>query len=150
MEGFSKAMNRAMYYLGKQIRSRKEVSTYLARKETEPEVMEAVLDRLEKLGYLNDQYYAERFAAARIKKGGSFRVSMELRGKGISAEDAQAALEQIDPAQEEQSALRYAERALRGETDDKARRRAYAALSRRGYSGELIRRVMEQALGELS
>ncbi len=68
--------------------------------------------------------------------------------KGIPADVIDAALDNIDEQAETDAAKAYAERALRGESDYSARNRAYGALQRRGYTGDIIRRAIALAIEE--
>ena len=74
----------------------------------------------------------------------------ELRQKGIAGEDAEAALADLDPDRQQAAAEAFAAKALScrraGETPQKARSRAMAALVRRGYSWEEARKAVDTAL----
>ena len=62
--------------------------------EKEKEWIEALIVEFEKLGYLNDHRYAENRARSLLSKGKSIReVTIWLRGKNVSRNDIDAALE---------------------------------------------------------
>ena len=54
-EAEQQAVDRALNYLSYRPRSREEVRRYLRRKETPPEIIEAALERLDRLDFVNDQ-----------------------------------------------------------------------------------------------
>lgn len=146
MENYSKAMDLALRYLGYRMRSRKEMEDYLLGKEFSAQTIETVLVRLNEYGYVNDDEFAQRYAVSRGKRGGPYKIKMELRQKGIDDDAIAQALEQINPDEHREGAIRFAKRALREENDAKARQRAYMALARRGYDGGLIRSVIAELM----
>lgn len=82
----SKAYNVALRFLSYRIRSRREVSDHLKRKE-HAEHIDEVLERLESERYLNDEDFAERWASMRRAEGRSpHRIGSELLQKGIDRE----------------------------------------------------------------
>lgn len=149
LEEFERCMHLALTYLGYRARTEKEMTEYLTKKEMPPEAIAAVLERLRGYGYLNDRDYAQRFAQSRTRKGGARKIAYELRQKGIGDEEIDEAIASIDPDEALTSAKGFARKSLRGEGDQRARQRAYAALSRRGYSGDVVRAAIDAALAEL-
>ena len=57
-EDLQRAVDRAFNYLSFRPRSREEVRRYLRRKETPPELIDAVLARLDSLDLVNDRSFA--------------------------------------------------------------------------------------------
>lgn len=149
METYDRCMDLAMRYLGYRARTEKELSDYLLRREMPPEAVGAVIERLREYRYLDDSAFALRFALSRVRKGGARKIAYELRQKGVDSETIDAVIGQIDPDEELVHATAHARKALRGESDAKARGRAYAAVSRRGYGGDVARMAIDAALGEL-
>ena len=120
---------------------------------------------LEEQGLIDDHAFAAAFVRGRIrlKPRGRFRLSQELRQKGVSAEVAEQAIDQAFSNEEtsEQDLARAAARgwlARQGSTlteslagtdsskeRERARRRLHAFLSRRGFGSDVIRVGMEEA-----
>ena len=149
LEEFNKCMDLAMRYLGYRARSAKEMSDHLRRKEMPEDAIEAVIERLREYRYIDDAQYARRFVESRIKKGGARKIAYELRQKGIDTEIIEQIVSEIDPDEALESAITYARKSLRGENNQKAKQRAWAALSRRGFSGDTIREAIGRALAEI-
>jgi len=65
-----------------------------------PEDEDAVLERLKKQGFLNEDRFATAFAGGkfRIKKWGKKRIGMEMRKKGLSNELIEKGLSQLPEA----------------------------------------------------
>jgi len=96
---------------------------------------------------VNDEGYARQFVQDRISIGhkGRWRVRQELVKRGISREQAEAALAQ---APDEVAAARavtgkYLERNRRLEPAV-LKRRLYAFLARRGFSPDTIQQVLDE------
>jgi regulatory protein len=133
-------------------RTRHELEEVLREEGLEAEIIQSVLDRLVELRLIDDAAYAESFVRGRQRAGLAKRsVTRELRAKGIPEPEAEAALATIDPDQERETArLLATRRAARtvGLPVEARRRRLYGLLTRRGYSSDLVRSVVDQVLGE--
>lgn len=122
----------------------RQITDKLTRRH-DPQIAAEVVARMEELGLINDESYAERCARdlVNIKKFSTRRVAQELHRRGISAEAIEAALEQFS---QEDSRERIAQvLLLRYETyaqDDRVKSRAVGGLSRLGYRYEDIAYVM--------
>lgn len=147
--------DRATGLLAARPRSRTEMRRSLSRRDEAPAVVERVLDRLERAGYLDDAEFARQFARARsLVRGASRRwVQQELARRGVARETAEAAIDEVfaDEGVDEYAAVeRLARKKLPGLAHLDAitrRRRLYAFLARRGFETDDIRRVLA-ALGE--
>jgi len=64
-EALQQAVERAYNFLSYRPRSREEVRRYLRRKETSPEIIEATLERLDRLDLVNDHAFASFWAESR-------------------------------------------------------------------------------------
>ncbi|MDU0349251.1 regulatory protein RecX [Actinomyces sp. MRS3W] len=132
---------------------RAALAQLLARKEVAPDVAQEVLDRLEAAGIIDDAAYAARLARTRFAEKGAARraIADELRRKGLGEEHIRAALDQIDGDDEATAALRLARKKLattRALPTLTRRRRALAALGRKGYGSGTATHAVEQALAE--
>jgi len=102
-----------------QPRTSAEVRRRLTRADFGEDIVERVVSELESAGLIDDARFSEQWveSRARGKKLGAARLAAELRTKGISKEQTESALEQLDPESELQNALALARKRL-GLTDD--------------------------------
>ncbi|WP_415752784.1 regulatory protein RecX [Paenibacillus forsythiae] len=134
-------------YLERKPRTGMEMARRLRQKEIGEAIVGEVLERLRRERLIDDTQYAKQWAEQRITghRKGRLWVRHELRGKGVDKSVIEGALEGISPEQERQSALELGRKkwsAIRGEASDK-RRKTGAYLMRRGFSGEIVRSVLQ-------
>ncbi|HEX8914113.1 MAG TPA: RecX family transcriptional regulator [Humisphaera sp.] len=145
----------ALRMLQSRLHSRSEVKKKLARKEYGPQVIDAVLADLERLGYLNDAEFAKAKAtsAAKHKHHGARRAKVELMRKGVDPETAEKALADVYDAHDslavaKELARKQAPRLSRLDPQV-ARRRLVGMLQRRGFDYEMVKPVVDEVLGEM-
>ena len=132
--------------------SRSDLAQALAKKQVPEEVAEAMLDKFEAAGFIDDEDFARAWVQSRQRsKGLSSRVlAVELRRKGVDAEISKEVLAELDPAEEIQSAHRLVQAKLRSVSrfDDTTKiRRLTAMLARKGYSPQVAFDVVREELG---
>ena len=138
--------------------SRKELVDKLTarprNREKEPladrETAEAVADRLEELGYLNDEAYARTVADHYAAKGwGPARIRDELYRRGVPRDYWDEALEDLEAPDDAIDA--FLQKKLRGAdlADPKSYQRAANALARRGFRWEDIKEGLRRYGGAL-
>ena len=139
------AMARALNFLGYRARSEREVRDRLRRYGYGEETVGGVLERLEELGYLDDEDFARIAAREKARRYGPKRVSAELRRSGVDAELAEEAVQEEFAGRSESEQARYAaaRRYNRGGSTAEARR-VYGFLMRRGYSAEVCAEVARE------
>lgn len=133
-------------YLERKPRTSQEMARRLREKEIGETIIAEVLLRLQQERFLDDPLYAKQWAEQRIanQRKGKLWIRQELREKGIDKSLISEALENISPEQELESALQTGRKKwnlIRGDVNDK-RRKTGAFLMRRGYSGEMVRQVL--------
>jgi regulatory protein len=136
-----------------QARSRQELRAKLAKKDVPDELAERLLDRFSEVGLVDDAAFARSWVESRQRSRGLARraLAQELRRKGVDNETAQTALDDLDPAQEEEAArqlVRKKLRSLRGVDHATATRRLAGLLARKGYPAGLAFSVVREELGE--
>lgn len=138
----------AIRYIGRRPRSQQEVRLHLKEKEYEPERINEVVERLSGEGYLNDEAFAKLWTENRIRsqKKGRKWVEMELSQKGVDDADISSALGSIDPEEEYAAALDSAVKKWRltGGEPFERKQKVMTYLLRRGYSHELVKRVVRE------
>ena len=117
-------------------------------------VVDAVIAKLVRLGYVDDGAYAETKTRSLHRRGGSLRtIRATLAAKGVTAEIAEAALESLseiatDP--DRAAAIALARRRRLGPFRTPSLRAAHrlkdlAALGRAGFGWEICRAVIDAA-----
>jgi regulatory protein len=139
-----RAKNTAYRYLTIRSRSRAEILKKLRDKEFSPTMIEAVVEHLLRLGYIDDRKFACQWATsrARLRGYGRHRIEQELRQKGVDREIIREALnEAVPPEDERENARRVAEKKLRTmkRVEPEVRRRRLAGfLERKGFPHEIV------------
>ena len=124
--------------LAQRQRSREELRRRLLQKEHPEEAVEQALKRLESDGLLDDRAFAEAFVADKRRLGGwgAERIRRGLADLGVAPETIDLTLGQPDEDEELERALTILRRGGPPRLPlEAARRRAYAALQRRGFAG---------------
>lgn len=150
----------ALGYAGRYATTRAKLKAYLGRKlgargwcgEGTPPV-DALVERMAALGYVDDRAFAEARGAALGRRGyGVRRVSQALRAAGVGEEDAAPAYARAED-DALAAALAFARRRRIGpfaaeRQDRDGERRALAALVRAGHPFALARRIASAAPGD--
>ena len=136
-------------------RTRAELATALRRRGVPEDAAEAVLERYGEVGMIDDAAFAEAWVTSRHHGRGLARRALghELRSRGVDGATVRDALDQLDPATEEQTARDLVRRRLRtmsGTPSGVAFRRLGGMLARKGYPAGLAVRVIRDALAERS
>ncbi len=144
----------AMQFLTARLHSRSELYRKLARREWGESVIEAVLDDLTRMGYLDDARFArtKALSAAQHKQHGRRRAFLELIRSGVKGDVADKALSEVYAEHDSTSIARDLARKqaprLKGLDPVVARRRLVGMLQRRGFDYEAIKPVVDEVLGE--
>jgi len=139
-ERLQQALDAAYRFLGRRDRTVAEVRERLEADDIEPEVIDAAIEELARMGYLDDARYAQRFAEDRrtIDAWGAERIERRLLAVGVDPALIVAALGERGAAEELEAAVAVLRRRFpRVPADDRARDRALGMLVRKGYDLEL-------------
>jgi regulatory protein len=134
------ALDLSFSYLGHRDRTVAEVRRHLERKRVEPAGIDAAVAELQRMDYLNDARFAQRFAEdrRRLDAWGADRIERRLRALGIAPETAAAAAGAGGGHDELAAAVDLLRRRIgRPPETDRERERALGLLARRGYEMEL-------------
>jgi regulatory protein len=145
------AKNLCLRWLAVQGRSRAELAAKLRERGIPDDAAERALDRLARVGLIDDAAYAAAFVASRHRDRGLGRLALrrELQRKGIDRDLAEQALEPIDGDAERSRAAALVAKKLDSAMfagSDAARRRLLGMLARRGYSPGVAIAVVNDAL----
>jgi regulatory protein len=142
--------DRALGLLAVRPRSRRELERRLLGARFEPDEVEDVLVRLERVGLVDDEAFARQFAEHRFgsRKEGSRAVMQGLRAAGIASSLAETVAQDVQGDDEERAADLARSRVSRfaGVPAEKAFARLSALLMRRGYGPEIARSAARKAL----
>lgn len=147
---YSVATKIALNALSRRAKSRGELYAVLLKKNTAPDLIDRVLDRLTEHKLIDDQAFANDWSRSRhIYKGLSRNVlARELRQKGVGDIEITLALEQIAPESEKAVATALVEKKLRSlqhESSEVKYRRISGFLARKGYPHQLISQILRGA-----
>jgi len=139
-ERLQQALDAAYRFLGRRDRTVAEVRERLEADDIEPEVIDAAIEELARMGYLDDARYAQRFAEDRrtIDAWGAERIERRLLAVGVDPALIVAALGERGAAEELEAAVAVLRRRFpHAPADDRGRDRALGMLVRKGYDLEL-------------
>jgi regulatory protein len=139
--------------LGVRLQSRAELRRKLVRAEYGEAVVDAVIDDLARMGYVEDDRFAKTRAlsAAQHKHHGKRRAMAELMKSGVTRETASRAVEDVYDKEDTLSIARQlvAKQTprLRKLAPLVARRRLVGMLQRRGFDYDTIKPILDEVLG---
>ena len=147
---FPQTLNQALNFITFRPRSREEVRRHLLGRKVAPDLTDKVLAKLETLGVLSDQQFAEFWVENReqFNPRSARALGMELRQKGVDRETIDAA---VAPERDEERALAAARKKLRGveQADYQTfRKRLGDYLLRRGFSYAVASATVRQLWAE--
>ena len=145
--GNNEVLKKAYDLLSRRAHSTQELRDKLYRRKYHKHGIETVIAECERLQLLNDELFANDYAAELGRQGkGRFKITMQLRSKGLSKEHIETALDNLGDNEEENAkmALKGKLRSLLHETDiNKRRQKAYRFLAYRGFSSDIISKLMD-------
>jgi len=147
-----RAEQRLVRALGSRGLSERESRDRLRRDGVESDLVEDIIDRLLRIGAIDDDVLAEQlvYQATSRKNQGRKAAAQSLAKRGLARDVIDRALESL-PDDDAERALEFARtkaRSLARLDHDTALRRLVGQLSRRGFGGSMAMRVANQALEE--
>lgn len=144
-----KAKNYAFLLLKFRLRSEKEVYQRLKNKKFSQEIIHQTLSFLKDKHFIDDNIFAKTWAESRLRRNiGLRRLRKELKLKGIDNEIIENQIEQIKADYPEQDLVTKIARErlnkLKNIEPQKAKRRLYEYLLRRGFSPDIVMDVVQQ------
>lgn len=149
-EMYMKAKNKALSILSKSDQSEKKLREKLLN-DYDENIVEEVVEFLKGYKLINDNLLAEKIVHdnMNLSKFGKNKIKQNLYNKGIAASDIQDAISQIDPDEEYENAKYLAEKRLKrlkGEDKNKINQKIYQHLAYKGFSYDIIKRVLRELL----
>lgn len=149
LELFQKAKESAFFLLKFRQRSEKEIYDRLKRKKFEEVIIQQTLRFLKDKEFIDDRRFARAWIESRINKPiGLRRLREELKLKGIAKEIISEQLDRIKENYSEEDIVIQVARnkfeKIKGLDPQKAKRRVYAYLLRRGFSPDVVIEAISQ------
>lgn len=139
---------RALKYLAAREHSRSELMRKLAPHAEDQAEIERVLGELQQRGFLSEARFVASVVHRRAAGHGTARIRQELSLKGITADQMRAALEELQPSELARAHAVWVRRFGSPATDPREQGRQVRFLMARGFSGEVVRRVLKGELPE--
>lgn len=141
-----KAQQRAINLIAYRPRSVREVRQRLKRAEVDAETIESVVERLKSAGLLDDEAFSKAWVESRLRANprGRRMIEWELRQKGVSDQEIEAALDGVD---DEASALQAAEKRwprLQALPARERRKKLSDFLARNGFDYSVIEETLRR------
>ncbi len=151
IDELQRAVDSAARFLSYRPRSTHEVRQNLARKGIDDAVIEAAVERLMALGYLDDAAFAAFWVRERcvFKPIARRALRYELRQKGLADSVIDEALALVDEAGSVYKAAEAHARKLRGLTRQQFAAKMAGFLQRRGFSHSDVRTAIRQLADDL-
>ncbi len=133
---------RALRLLGQREHSRRELERKLAPYEQEPGTLARALDELQAKGFLDEQRAAESLVHRRAGQYGATRLRQEMQDKGLARELIEQTLAGLRDTElaRARDVWRRKFDAVPATPQERARQTRF--LLARGFSGEVVRRVL--------
>ncbi|MDD5599222.1 MAG: regulatory protein RecX [Victivallaceae bacterium] len=145
--GNNDVLKKAYDLLARRAHSAQELRNKLYKRKFASRDIETVISECKRLGLLDDSRFADDYAAELSGRGqGPFKIKMKLREKGLSETNIEKVLHTITDNEYENArrALAGKLRGLFNEPDmNKRRQKACRFLAYRGFSSDVISRLME-------
>ena len=141
-----RAKEKALWLISYRSHSKKELFDKLKRGFDEESAQKAV-DRMEELGLINDEEFAKLYARKLVngKKMSVKAAEFELYRKGIDKITAEQVLGELEYDPQTQI-IEFITKKYKNINDEKIKRRAVAALQRKGYSWDEIKSALDRII----
>lgn len=146
------AKETAFRLLTRRHHSKKELERKLLARKFNKEIVNHILQELENNNYLDDEKFSREFTEEKLSKKhlGRNLIKARLKEKGVSSEIISMTLNERSDDEEFSNALFLAEKKLAvlktREDENKIVHRIHSYLQLRGYSYDIIRKVLDQLL----
>ena len=142
-----RAKLRAMHLLNAMGRTESQLREKLTQGGYPEDVVDEALSYVKSFGYVDDVNYARSFTDSRKDKKSRREIEMLLKGKGISGEDIEKAMEECygeDTAMQAVRKLMKKRRYIPGESSYEEKQRIMANVMRKGFSYDDVCRALEE------
>ena len=134
---------RALRYLSQREHSRAELERKLAKHAEDAAEVKRALDDLQARGFIDHQRVADSVVNRRAAKLGALRIKQELQAKGLEPALVDAALAGLKSTELDRAREAWRRRFAAPPQDASERAKQARFLAARGFSGEVITRVLK-------
>ena len=134
--------SRALRLLSQREHSRAELVAKLGPHVQEGEDLGALLDDLQAKDFINETRVVESVVHRRASRLGAARIRQELQSKGLPAEAVQCAVEQLKDSELDRAREVWRRKFGAVAPDAPARAKQMRFLMARGFSGDVVHRVV--------
>ena len=143
------ALDKAMTHVSATQKTEKQVRDFLSGKGYLPAVIDYVIEKMRGYNFLNDGEYAERYVESTDKRKGARLIRMELKGKGVSEDEIDGALRELNENTQIETAKVLLNKYLRNKTMDKETlQKAFRHLLTKGFDYQIAKSALA-SFGEL-
>ena len=135
---------RALRLLASREHSRAELERKLAEHAQDANELGRVLDELQAKGFIDEGRVLESVLHRRSDRLGSARIAQELRAKGLDPEAVAQAVGQLQSSELDRARALWSRKFGETAAEPKAQARQMRFLLARGFSAEVVRRVVAQ------
>ncbi len=137
------ALKKAVELLGKNLKTRQQMKTYLKDKGYSKQIIDYVLEKLIEYNYINDVNYATIYLRSVKHKYGKLKIKNELKLKGVSEKDIDLVLNDFET--DEEIVLNLAEKYLKNkEINFDTLTKLYRFLISKGFDYDLVLKVVNK------
>lgn len=141
------ALNKAVTLLGKNLKTRRQMRTYLNDKGYSKNIVDYVIDKLSEYNYINDINYATIYVKSVKSKYGKLKIINNLRQKGISEKDIDEVMQEFES--DTQSILTLAQKYMKNkEINQDNMAKLYRHLLSKGFGYDEVNSVVRSIKGE--
>lgn len=133
---------RAVGYLSRREYARTELARKLGPYSDDPAALEALLDDLEREGWLSTRRFAESLVHRRSERQGAARIVQELRQHGVDETQIGELRDALRATEYDRAMAVWAKRYGERPADRAAYARQARFLAARGFAHDIIRRVL--------
>lgn len=139
----SLALNKAVALLGKNLKTKKQMRTYLKDKGYSQKIVDYVLEKLSEYNYINDVNYATIYVRSVKHKYGKIKIVNELKQKGVSEKDIDLVMQEFET--EEDIILNLANKYVKNkEITNEILSKMYRFLLSKGFEYDDVSRVVKK------
>ncbi|MGE6631781.1 recombination regulator RecX [Bacillus sp. NPDC077027] len=149
-DSVKKGFQQAVDYLSYRMRSIKEVTDYLKKKEVPAPAISEIIHKLKHFKYINDLEFAEAYVSTHRKTNskGPAVLKRELKQKGIEDDFIEQALIQYSQDLQLEEAVKQVQKLVKKEKNRSSKeieQRIKLQLQRKGFSFDLIDKALQEA-----
>jgi len=143
----SDALDKALNYISKTMKTEKDIRGYLKKKGYVSDVEEYVVSKMKDYGYINDELYGETYAKSLSSSAGKMLIEQKLIAKGVPSDIAKKAAAENE--NEEEAARIVFDKYMRNKEFTKENLyKAFRYLMGKGFSYEAAKSAIKRAGAE--